>query len=209
MVTGQPNVNNNTAKFIALGELVLVAVLPMFLIEVGVFANTARLTVYGVFYSLAIPLVLIHHLSLRDLNIRLDNFRDAAGYFAPIVVLLIVVSLVLLVSGFRIQTGVGRAISPWQYLLISVPVQQFVYFGFLPARLRVVTQNKTLSALTIAVFFSASHLPWNSAVFTISTLCVGLLLAFPFMRKPSLPWTFIAHFVLGFFSLALVQLTPP
>lgn len=198
--------NKNSERFIALVELVVVTVMPMLIIQAGIVAATSRTALYGVFYALAIPLVLVHRLSLHELNIRTDNFRAASRYFAPIVGLMIVVSLVLLASGFRIQAGVGRAISPWQYLLISVPVQQFVYFGFLPARLRAVTQNKILSALTIAFFFSASHLPWNSAVFTITTLCVGLVLAFPFMRTPSLPWTFIAHIVLGLFSLTLVQM---
>lgn len=199
--------NIKSEQPIALLEVLVMFVLPIVLIQTGIISRDYRIQLYGGVYAFVIPLALAHRLTLHDFSLRFDNIGKASRLFGVEAILLLAGGfIVAFVLQYRIQTGVGRIVNPLQYLFVSVPVQQAVFFGFLYNRLTVITDNQIVIALMLAILFSTSHLPWDNVEFVVITFVMGIMWSSIYVVTPNLFWTMALHTIIGLFSLVIVQL---
>ena len=181
-------------------EVFLVTILPVFFLESGIVDYKYRIYTFGACFLLALVSIIYRQISTETLGFRQDNFGDAIQKYGLLTIVLLVLMLFVFTNPWLknlITPKISSVLTPWQYLLISVPIQQFIYFGYLNAVLKSHTQNKFYIALVIGVLFSLMHLPWRSTQLTILTLVVGVVWGFLYTLVPNLFVSTATHMLLG------------
>lgn len=189
-------------------EVFLITLAPVMVMQTGLLPATYRIQVFGLFFVIALLPLLHREINAHSLGIRLDNFLwalPAFGLFAFGVTGVALIALAQPHIARMIAPGVANVLSPLAYLGISVPVQQFIYFGYLPARLKHITKNHWLLALCIGALFGVMHLPWQNPVLTALTLVIGIVWARVYLRFPNLLLSTAAHLLLGGGVLWMLQ----
>jgi len=133
--------------------------------------------------------------SLRDIGIRLDNFRGA---------LFKLTLPTLIIAGLIVGTGwlLGGLHSPEQgsrtrYLLLPLwaLMQQYVVQGFMNRRFQMVCGRGWLSILFVAAVFALLHLP--NPYFAALTFVAGVIWAAAYQRTPNLFALALSHSLLA------------
>ena len=140
--------------------------------------------------------------SLRDIGIRLDNFRGA---------LFKLTLPTLIIAGLIVGTGwlLGGLHSPEQgsrtrYLLLPLwaLMQQYVVQGFMNRRFQMVCGKGWLSIISVAAVFGLLHLP--NPYFAALTFVAGVIWAAAYQRTPNLFAPALSHsFLAVVLSLSL------
>jgi len=133
--------------------------------------------------------------SLRDIGIRLDNFRAA---------LFQLTLPTLIIAGLIVGTGwlLGGLHSPEQgsrtrYLLLPLWafLQQYVAQGFMNRRFQMVCGRGSLSIIFVGVIFGLLHLP--NPFFAALTFVAGVIWAAAYQRTPNLFAPALSHALLA------------
>lgn len=181
-------------------EILLVTVLPVMLLQFGVVAPRQRMQVFFVLFSIAIISLLLRGASLKSLGIRSDNLIKAGSSFGLSIIFFLAAFMILVGLGIPrnlMTPGVDKVFNPIQYLFISVPIQQFIYFGYIRSRLENENLTNIRMAIIIGTLFGLMHLPWENNLLTFLTFCVGFVWAYLYARTPNLFISIISHVVLG------------
>lgn len=93
------------------------------------------------------------------------------------------------------------------YVIISVPVQELIFRGYVVNRLEQFLTNKVIIVLISALIFSSIHWPFKSLLLTVSAFVFGIFLATNFFKFRNLYTLMIIHSILGIaVTLLTVQL---
>lgn len=93
------------------------------------------------------------------------------------------------------------------YVIISVPVQELVFRGYVINRLEQFSTNKFFVVLISALIFSSIHWPFGSLLLTVGSFVFGIFLAANFFKFRNLYTSMIIHTILGIVvTLFTVQL---
>jgi membrane protease YdiL (CAAX protease family) len=178
-------------------------VIPPLLIFVG-------LVNYEYRYHIMLPVIIFSILyainsgfGQKKLGLRSDNFWQAALWQIPVPVVLTVLVINLVNSGY--VRNLNAPDNPWfyvMYLLVSGPVQEFVYRGVTFAEL---DQHPSLSDKVkvglVALNFAWLHVIYHDLVIFISALCMGLLWTIIYHYRRNLWAVSIAHALCGFLAI--------
>lgn len=85
------------------------------------------------------------------------------------------------------------------YVLIVVPLQDFIFFGFYIARLEFVSRNPVFLTLYSSVIFMLIHSPYRTVhpLLLIGTFALGLWLSNNFLKYRNLYALMLSHALLG------------
>lgn len=135
--------------------------------------------------------------SLRDLGFRIDTAARTASLFAPIVIVVVAVTL-----------AVGALLESWRFpaadgaldTLLAVAVfglsQQYVLLGFYYRGFASILRSPVLAALLTALVFAGFHIP-NPFLMCV-TFAVAPISIAVYRRSPNLPVSGLAHGLISF-----------
>ncbi len=83
------------------------------------------------------------------------------------------------------------------YVLLSVPLQEFIFRGFYIRRLELVSKNKPFLIFYSALVFMLIHVPFGHSFMLWSTFFLGVYLAHNFLKYRNIYVLFFVHAVLG------------
>lgn len=83
------------------------------------------------------------------------------------------------------------------YVVISIPVQEIIFRGYMVTRLEQFSKNKYFLISISALLFSLIHWPLNSLLITLGSFIFGVFLANSFVRYRNLYTLMIIHSILG------------
>lgn len=83
------------------------------------------------------------------------------------------------------------------YALISVPLQEFLFRGYLTNRLAPVIKSEPWLILCVSLLFAIAHLPFGSRYFTLGTFVLGLAWEYSFLRHRNIYLIMMSHMILG------------
>lgn len=183
-------------------KIFFVVVLPVLLLRFGVVPIKGRVYVFGAVFVVTLIAIFLERISPKKLGIRLDNIKGAAINFGIVVIpgaiLVVILSYLFPHNKLGFFSPVAtNVLSPVQYLLISIPIQQIVYFGYLNAQLRGAFKNKFIVALLNGILFSMLHVPWGNDCFTAFTLGAGITVSALYTYSPNLFVSSLAHMLVG------------
>jgi membrane protease YdiL (CAAX protease family) len=89
------------------------------------------------------------------------------------------------------------------YVLYSVPIQEFLFRGFLLSRLELVSQNKVFLIMFSGLLFAVFHLPFANKWVALGTLPLGMWCSYLFLLYRNLLAPIAAHGIIGGFYIAL------
>jgi hypothetical protein len=143
--------------------------------------------------------------SLRELGIRLDNWRPAAlnvlGWMA--VPLIVVLAIGAAMHSWHFPS-LDRAALRLSWLLIWGTVQQYGLLCFFYRRQREVLGNPVAASVAAAAFFSIFHLP--NAFLMVVTLLAGYIACDVYRRQPNV---FVMGAMHALTSFILYYALPP
>jgi len=180
-------------------------ILPIALLYFGVIpfrATFGVLTLTGIIlaaYAVSKPI------SARDLGFRKDNLKSALLWSGVITVLGLIVLAILwsvgiLTSEFQDNTIVFYI----YYLLISAPLQEFIFRSLVIYELGVFFSGKEwLKVLISAFIFSLAHAMYHSWTVIAVTFAIGLVWGFLYVKQPNFYAVALSHMVLGFATVLL------
>ena len=181
-------------------EVFIVTILPVILLETKIVNSKYRIYTFGLCSIIALTSVVRRRISLQMLGLTFDNIIPATLFFS----IMTAVGLALIYYSsshqffkFIMKPNVKSVLTPKQYLLISAPVQQFIYFGFLYALLKPQVDSQLYIAIIIGFLFSLMHVPWRNKLLTIITFAVGVIWGYVYTIEPNLFVSVITHIVLG------------
>lgn len=90
------------------------------------------------------------------------------------------------------------------YVIISVPVQEFIFRGYIISRLEKLMRNRWLIIFFSALIFGLVHYPFGFHFLTVATFFMGLILADNFLRYRNLYLSMGIHSLLGLFLVYFV-----
>ncbi len=174
-------------------QLVILLILSLFLLSSGIDNYIVMLVVI----SFIVPLEILWGEGLKNMGISREGIVDAIRVQIPFTVLgTLFLFLVFLIRG----SASGELSSGYLlYWLLSVPMQEFIFRGYVQGVLRYFFSRVWVASLA-AVLFSASHIfadPHYRAVLIPSTLVAGFAWGFAYEHKKNLIGPIISHAVLG------------
>ncbi len=93
------------------------------------------------------------------------------------------------------------------YIVISVPVQELIFRGYVVNRLEQFSTDKTFVVLVSTFIFSAIHWPFGSLLMTVGSFVFGIFLSHNFIKFRNLYSVIIIHSILGIaVTLLTIQL---
>jgi len=197
-------------RLVVAGEIFIATVIPVILLQLGLIQSQYRIITFGAFFLTSIISIVLNRITPIELGLRRDNLSAATREFGIQVIILCLVTIVgvnYLGGRGLISPRVASVLSPAEYILISVPVQQFVYYAWLHARLTTVTNSRLVQVLVMGFLFSLMHVPWQSTSLTVATAFLGLLWAYLYNRNPNLFASLASHAITGGVALVALQMT--
>ncbi|MBI5614286.1 CPBP family intramembrane metalloprotease [Candidatus Gottesmanbacteria bacterium] len=94
------------------------------------------------------------------------------------------------------------------YVLLSVPLQEIIFFGFYLTRLTYVTENKIFLCLYCSLIFMLIHTPYmhGGISILIGTFFLGLILSSNFLKYRNIYTLIITHWCVGTLIILLESL---
>ncbi len=152
-------------------------------------------------------------LTLKDIGVSKQDFMDSVKFtFLPTLAVCtgFYVLSIFYPDLYNFQELVNEANKiPYQvaillYILISVPLQEFVFRGFYIARLELVSKNKLFLVVYSSAVFAIIHIAFQNKLMLPLAFLLGLYLSRLFLRFRNLAGTVFSHAVVGAVLLWLV-----
>lgn len=188
-------------------EVVLILVIPTILFSLSSYFFALRHVVMG-FGGLYCSCRLFRsEATLSSLGIRKTNFLSAGKDLALpslvfvgitwIIFLLLPTSTLKFIVGYdplTIQSFAQRILA---YILLSAPIQELIFRGYITWRIKEVYQNPRLIQLLSVTFFMFVHLPFFSPLLSIITFFMGLIYIKNYQQYQNLFAPIISHAFVG------------
>jgi membrane protease YdiL (CAAX protease family) len=153
------------------------------------------------------------NISIEELGLRKKLFKESFASFFPLVILFII-SIMTIYLSFPTFTVFKEILNETSfiplpfgiayYVLISVPLQEIIFFGFYITRLSLISTNKIFLTLYCSGIFMLIHIPYMHGRFHIllGTFLLGLMLSINFLKFRNIYALIIAHWCIG--SLVII-----
>lgn len=92
------------------------------------------------------------------------------------------------------------------HILVSAPLQEFIYRGYLISRLELVSPKPIFLKLYTAIFFMLIHTPFHNWLLTLSCLILGWWWAGHFLKFRNIFALMLSHALIGSIYLILISL---
>jgi membrane protease YdiL (CAAX protease family) len=180
-------------------EIAFITLTPVVLLQFQIIPNISRVLLFACFFILILPIIALNRYQFKHLGIRVDNFVQAFKQTIPLIIVslgvLVVVTLTRQLN--LVSASVNSIMSPLPYLLISIPAQQLVYFGYLYPRLKTINTNPMFICITIGILFGSMHIPWGNPILTLTTTLIGISWAYLYTRHCNLFASILTHILIG------------
>ena len=167
-----------------------------------------RILLYLIFPFYLILVASLGSISKLKVGLITANLRTAVKQsLLPIVVLLGLLTLFRFVWPSLFNLGIHyNSINQviyrqLAYVIISVPVQELIFRGYVISRLEQFSPNKYFLIFVSSLLFSAIHWPLSSLLISLGSFVFGLYLAFNFIQYRNLYLTMLIHSILGIIVL--------
>lgn len=183
-------------------------VIPPLLLAFGLIDVSSR---YELFLGITVLLLIESIITERYKHIRvIGNWKRSLKYNA-------VVSILIVMSGFILYRfelypqevtdsirGLPSQSFAFFYVLASVGLQQWLYFGYLRNRVKEIVTSPMVQGIIIASLYSLLHIyyPDNVGVL-VSTFIFGLVLYSMTYKSNSIAGNVITHSIFGLIAFAL------
>lgn len=170
---------------------------PTILLELKIIPSKFRVQVIGGTYIVALVFMYLSKFDLANLYMRFNSLEQTLLQFGGVTIFgIVLLHLLLRQKTIRelAHPKVKFVLSPFEYVFVSVPVQQAIFFGWVYTLLSEGIPSKIVLAITVGTVFSLTHLPWKNNIFTMSTFFVGTVWA---ILGPNLIGSTLSHMVIG------------
>ena|SRR3989344_4240258 len=139
---------------------------------------------------------------------RLNKYGVTKNQWKDSVKLSLVISVAAVIFLFFIKPFVEINLAEFSlvwllpYIFISVPLQEFVFRGYVQTRLSEATINRTETIVLTSFAFAIFHFPSTSLI--VMTFIIGLIWGYIFERYKTLAGPFISHVILGTYILTSI-----
>lgn len=182
--------------------LVVLLLIPLLILE-GVIPFSWRLHLMVAVGAVFAGWSLVANVSASELGIRTDNISRALRLQLP--VCLVVLALLILAP----STGLtGRLAVPSLsffsfYVLVSSPVQEFIYRSFLHALAKRADVSRVVAALIQIVPYVWVHIIYRDLITILFAATVGTVWSLTYQKEPNLIAVSVSHAVIGAATIAL------
>lgn len=114
-----------------------------------------------------------------------------------LIFLLLPPALLQLIVGYDALTGFSMGSRLLFYVFLSVPVQEFIFRGYVTLRLRETFTSRPLIILISTLLFALAHLPFYSLLMLVLTLYMGWVYIVNYLRYRNLFSLMLSHAVVG------------
>lgn len=176
---------------------VIFYVIPLFLLSFGYIPFEAR---HGVLFLMGLILVayaIQKNISPRDLGLRKDNLK--MSLLVNFLLSLVLIGLMFLLYFVGVLKEVNQ--SPlWFlsfYILLSVPVQEYIFRSLMMHELGIFTKNKYVLVIFSAIIYSLAHVMYHSWQVIGITAIAGLIWGYVYLKYPNFWGVTLSHALVG------------
>ena len=140
---------------------------------------------------------MLHNYGITKMHLK-DSMKYAALISAVGIAIITVLGLFVGFKNFSLDVR-------WLafYLLVSVPLQEFVFRGFILTHLLKIEKLRRAGAIIIAaIIYSSIH--YSNPIIVVLALVAGIAWNYAFYKKPNLLGPIISHAILGSYLFLLV-----
>lgn len=141
--------------------------------------------------------------SLKNIGITTKYFKEALRFitFPTIAFALLILAASFLLPEVFITRS--HAFPAYQYVLLSVPLQELIFRGFCLWRCRLTFKNTLFLIVFNSLLFATYHIAFNNWWFVVGVFAINLFWSYAFMKYPNLYAFMLSHAVLGTIYLGL------
>ncbi len=183
--------------------LLLLFFIPAVLVATGLVPFAFRLPVLLLIFFAVLVYSFFRGFTLAELGIRKDNL--VASLKINLVISLVCFALLALLFRYGLISGplypVVNVFVPF-YFLVSSPLQEFLFRGFLFAEMRASGIRQAWQMIVVsAVSFSFIHIIYGDLMTVALTFGIGLVWSAIYYRVPNLAGVSFSHAIIGFLAL--------
>ncbi|OGM69740.1 hypothetical protein A2897_00340 [Candidatus Woesebacteria bacterium RIFCSPLOWO2_01_FULL_44_24b] len=148
-------------------------------------------------------------LSLADLGIKKEQIATSwsIGFFFFVTVLVFLIFNLDRKNINKLKVNhLSKSLNPWQYVLIGIPVQQLICFGYTFALLSTITNSPLVIAMVSGTLFGLMHVPFRNTYLFVATLLVGLISGYFYANSSNLFVGIFYHEVVGISLLKRLEM---
>lgn len=173
-------------------DIIIVTIIPTVIVVLKLVPSNKRFVVFGVCYLWVIPSIILHKITTQQLGFQMHVTNGEMLVYGVVGILSAIGAFALKQSQY-LHLRVEKILSQKVYFFISLPVQQFVYFGYMVPMVNQITTNYIEKVVMIGALFGSMHLPWASWRLFIATTLVGILWAIAYVLYPNLAISLMIH----------------
>ncbi|MCK5832874.1 CPBP family intramembrane metalloprotease [bacterium] len=196
---------SNTKSKITLIALTILIVSVPSMIACGFIPFAYR---FWLFSFIAVFLVLIcftQGIGIKKLGLRFDNLRQSLIWNT--IALLLVLAFIFAIFAENIFQRQEKEFFNHFYLiyvLLIVPVQEFIFRGFVFAELdKAGIKGQAAQIIISAILFSYVHIIYRNPIFLVATFLLGIIWGITYNRHPNIIGTMASHAIIGIISFYL------
>jgi hypothetical protein len=179
--------------------VVLIYILPVLFLLAGIIPFAYRFHTLLISSFIIGLLALLQGYSLKDLGIKNDVFIPSIKWNIVLLILLAIPMLIICMAGAIRQPDIPE----WAwffvfYVLVSSPIQEFAFRGFLFAIMRHAgIMNSAYLILNSALIYCIAHIFYQDILTTVVTFVMGIIWGYLYYKYPNIWGVSLSHAVLG------------
>ena len=177
-------------------------ILPVVLLLTKVIPFSDRFLVLTITGALIISLALLNEISLADLGFNYQNLLPAIKDILPVT---IVSSVLMIVFYFKHGMRIDNTGIPWYfyvfYILLSSPLQEFLYRSYLFNRLAQIQLNQGYIIIITSILYSFAHSIYQDLPTVLLSLIIGLYWGYHYNCFKNFYSISLSHTILGIIAI--------
>lgn len=158
------------------------------------------LTIVGIIFYI---LFRILHIERKELGISKDNIISSIKRNLSLIIIGILIILVIMGMGLnKFVPNENIWFYPF-YILISVPIQEFLYRGAFGYFDKYIIKNKIVAILLSSFCYSFVHIIYHDILTCILTFIIGIIWYIIYNKDKNLMGVISSHIVLGILTIVL------
>ena len=182
--------------------IALLYILPVILIFTGIIPFGFRFITLGIVGLLIILSAILKKIPLNQVGFNRHNLIPALKNISPITLICTILSILYYhFYGVRVDNSGIPVYFYIFYILISAPLQEFLYRSYIFYILSEVNLSRYFLIIS-AVLYALAHVVYNDIPTVILSLIIGIYWAYHYARFKNLYSIAFSHIVLGIVAIA-------
>lgn len=178
--------------------------LPIILLSLGYLPFSSRHVVIFFIGIILIAYAIDKNIKPADLGLRKDNLKLSLVLNLAFVVVAILAAILGIWSGLLSKVNYeGTILFAFYYVLISAPIQEFIFRSLMFYELGLFFKNKIAKVLISASIFAFAHAMYHSWQVLAVTFVLGVCLGVIYLKKPNFWGVSLAHALVGIVAIFL------